>query len=71
MPAPSLPEIRDHARASLAALPERLHALKKADPAYPVVISKALEAHARETEAALRDDEALTYPSRLKRESGR
>ena len=29
MPAPSLPEIRDHARASLAALPERLHALKK------------------------------------------
>lgn len=70
IPAPSLPAIRDHARASLATLPESVQALEKADPAYPVMVSKALQAHAEETEAALRGEEPDDNP-RVKRESGR
>ena len=64
MPAPPLSAIRDHARASLATLPDSVQALEKAEPAYPVVVSKALEAHTRETEAALRGD-GSGNPSRV------
>ncbi|MES3629862.1 MAG: nicotinate phosphoribosyltransferase [Longimonas sp.] len=51
--APSLAQSRTYAHDALAALPEALHALEKADT-YPVDVSQALKDRASETEAALK-----------------
>jgi nicotinate phosphoribosyltransferase len=51
-PAPALSQSREHARRQLAALPERLRSLEPAEP-YPVVVSDALQALAREVDARM------------------
>jgi len=45
---PPLDAIRDRAAAETALLPDRITALARAEPAYPVIISPALAAYQEE-----------------------
>jgi len=53
MVAPDLEQVRRYAQAEMGRLPDRLRALDKADPPYPVQIADPLEALAREVDARL------------------
>lgn len=49
----SLEDARAHAKASLSEMPERIHALERTDPPYPVRISSALDKRVQETRSQL------------------
>ena len=54
----SLGEIREHARSSLSALPQRLRSLESAEPPYEVRLSDALQRRFEETRARLEKAQA-------------
>jgi nicotinate phosphoribosyltransferase len=55
----TLDDIRDHAEAQIALLPDGVRGLAPADPPYPVEVSRAL----RDFQDAVREDVAATAPS--------
>ena len=56
----SLDEAREHAAAELRSLPERVRALSRADPPYPVEVSEALNARREEVAANVETTERAT-----------